>query len=124
MEVTRDGREIVFIWVPSHVSISLVRGNLAAEAAAKPKDALDGNITDELISFSDLKSCVKYLLELWQSEWSESECNKLHKIFPKLNCISCAQINREETVNSFITVGCFSGAADLLPLSPDFLFEA
>ena len=27
-------------------------------------------------------------------------------------------------INSFITVGRFSGAADLLPLSPDFLLEA
>ena len=27
-------------------------------------------------------------------------------------------------LNSFITVGSFSGAADLSPLSPDFLLEA
>ena len=56
-EMTRDGREIVFSWVPSHVGI---RGNLAAESAAK--DALDGNISVELIPFSDLKSCTnKYI---------------------------------------------------------------
>ena len=50
-EITRDGREIVFIWVPGHVGI---RGNLAADSAAK--DALDGDISVELIPFSDLKS--------------------------------------------------------------------
>ena len=42
-----------------------IRGNSAADSAAK--DALGGDILDELIPFSDLKSCVtKYLLELWQ----------------------------------------------------------
>ena len=35
MDLTRDGREVVFIWVPGHVGI---RGNPAADSAAK--DAL------------------------------------------------------------------------------------
>ena len=39
-KMTRDGREIVFIWVPGHVGI---RGNSAADSAAK--DALDGDIS-------------------------------------------------------------------------------
>ena len=55
MELTSDRKEI--IWVPSHVGI---RGNSAA------KDALDGDISDELIPFSDLKFHVnKYSLEFW-----------------------------------------------------------
>ena len=66
MEMTRDGREIVFIWVPGHVGI---RGNLAADSAAK--DALDGDILVELIPshpIPDLKSRTnKYILELWQT---------------------------------------------------------
>ena len=44
---------IVFIWVPGYVA---VRGNSAADSAAK--DALDGDISDVLIPFSDLKSDV------------------------------------------------------------------
>ena len=32
MDLTRDGREAVFIWVPGHVGI---RGNPAADSAAK-----------------------------------------------------------------------------------------
>ena len=65
--MTKDGREIVFIWVPGHVGI---RGNLAADSAAK--DALIGDILVELIPFSDLKPLTdKYILELWQSEWDE-----------------------------------------------------
>ena len=49
-EMTREGREIVFIWVPGHVGI---KGNSAADSASK--DALDGDISVELIPFSDLK---------------------------------------------------------------------
>ena len=52
--MTREGREIVFIWVPVHVGI---RGNSPADSAAK--DTLDGDISVELIPFSDLKPTHK-----------------------------------------------------------------
>ena len=52
-----------------------IRGNSAADSDAK--DALDGDISKELIPFSDLKS-RKYLLELWQLEWDEFAENKQH----------------------------------------------
>ena len=101
--MTRDGREVVFIWVPGHVGI---KGNLAADSAAT--DALDGNISVELILFSDLKSHTnKYILELWQSGWDEFPENKLHKIFPMLKeCVVCPQTNRkEETVMAQLYIG-------------------
>ena len=104
-EMTRDGREIVFIWVAGHVGI---RGNSAADSAAK--GALDGNISIELIPFSDLKTRTnKYILELWQSEWDEFPENKLCKIFPVLKeCISCPRKNRtEETVMARLHIGHF-----------------
>ena len=102
-EMTRDGRETVFIWVPGHVGI---RGNSAADSAAK--DALDGDISVELIPFSDLKSRTnKYILELWQSEWDEFPENKLYQIFPVLKeCIVCPRRNRkEETVMARLHIG-------------------
>ena len=51
MDLTKDGKETVFIWVPGHVGISC---NSAADFAAK--DALVVYISVELIPFSDLKS--------------------------------------------------------------------
>ncbi len=101
--MTREGREIVFIWVPGHVGI---RGNSAADSAAK--DALDGDISVELIPFSDLKPRTnKYILELWQSEWDEFPENKLYQIFPVLKeCIICPWTNRkEETVMARLHIG-------------------
>ena len=91
MELTREGKEIVFIWVPGHVGI---RGNSAADSAAK--DALDGDISGELILFWELKTRVnKYLLQLWQSAWDEFPENKLHKISPKLkDYITCPLTKR------------------------------
>ena len=98
--MTRERREIVFIWVPGHVGI---RGNSAAGSAAN--DALDGDISVELIPFSDLKPRTnKYILELWQSEFLD---NKLYKIFPVLKeCISCPRKNRkEESVTARLHIG-------------------
>ena len=76
MELTRDGKEIVFIWAPSHVGF---REHSAADSVAK--DALTGNILGELIALSRTN---KYMLEVWQLEWDEFPENKLHKIFPVL----------------------------------------
>ena len=101
--MTREGIEIVFIWVLSHLGI---RGNSAADSAAK--DALDGDISVELIPFSDLKPRAnKYILELWQSERDEFPENKLYKIFPVLKeCIACPRKNRkEETVMAWLHIG-------------------
>ena len=54
----------------THTHTEYTHTNLAADSAAK--DALDGEISVELIPFSDLKSRTnKYILELWQSEWGE-----------------------------------------------------
>ena len=101
--MTKEGREIVFIWVPGQVGI---RGNSAADSAAK--DALDGDISVELIPFSDLKSHTnKYIVELWQSEWDEFPENLLYKIFPVLKeCTVRPRTNRkEETVVARLHIG-------------------
>ena len=55
--------QVTYLLTPEDLG---VRGNSAADSAAK--DAFDGNFSDELTPFSDLKTRVnKYLLELWPS---------------------------------------------------------
>ena len=76
-ELIQEEREIVSVGVLGHVGI---RGNSAADSAAK--DALDGDISDELIPFSDLKPCLNnYIFELWQRIWDEYPKYKLHKFY-------------------------------------------
>ena len=70
------------MWDPGHVGI---RGNEAADRAAK--EALDKNLTAELMPFSDLKPLTtKYVYQVWQKEWDETVLvsNKFHKILSKL----------------------------------------
>ena len=66
-----------FLCVPGHVGI---RGTSAADYAAK--DALDGDISDELIPFSDFKARLNnYIFDLWQREWDEYPRNKLQRFY-------------------------------------------
>ena len=103
MNLTKDGKDIVFVWVPRHVSIG---GNSSADSVAK--DVLVGDVLAELIPFSDLKSRAnKYILQLWQYEWDQFPENKLHKIFSFINdCIICPRTNRKEkTVITRLHIG-------------------
>ena len=92
-ELTRDGKETVFVWVSGHVGI---RANSAADSVAK--DVHDGDFSDD---FSDVEPREnKYALELWRLEWNEYPHSWLHKLFPNLNdCISCPRTNRREETN-------------------------
>jgi ribonuclease HI len=102
-QLIQEERGIVFVWVPGHVGI---RGNSAADSAAK--DARDGDISDELIPFSDLKPRLNtYILNLWQKEWDDYSHNKLYKTFPKLKeCVTPLRSNRrEETIISRLHIG-------------------
>ena len=111
----------IVIWVPGHVGIN---GNSADSAA---KAALDGDVSDECIPFSDLKPHLNsYITELLQFEWDDYPLNKLHKINKNKNkqktppptknnkkqtskkpefLTSCRSNKREDTVLSGLHIG-------------------
>ena len=73
MELTRDGKEMLFFWVPSHVSN---RGNLAAGSA------LVTSWSSSSPSWTWVNKYVLYALAV-VLEWDEFPKNKLRQIFPK-----------------------------------------
>ena len=93
------------MWVPGHVGI---RGNEAADRAAK--EALDKNLTAELMPFSDLKPLTaKYVYQVWQKEWDETVLvsNKFYEILPKLpdKLLSFYNTKKENTVLDRLHIG-------------------
>ena len=104
MELTRDGKEIVFVCVPDHASIS---GYSAADSAPK---AYLRDISDEFFPFSDLESRVNKVCwsfgDRCETGILTTSCLKL-LFFPTLNdCISCPLKNRrEETIICGLRVG-------------------
>ena len=88
-----------------------IRTNSAADTAAK--DGLGGDISDELISSTDLQTLVNiHLLELWLPEWDTFPHTKLHKTLPRLNGYITWTNRREEmwyldcTLVTHITRSC------------------
>ena len=74
------GKEIVFLWVPSHVGI---HGNSVVDRIAK--EALNEPLSNSKVPFTDFKPSIrKYVFKMWEDCWSELENNKLHDIKPQL----------------------------------------
>ena len=103
--MTREGRKILS---SGFLAIVGIGGNSAADPAAKV--ALHGDMSVQLIPFSDLKSHTNIYIRCGIMSGMSSQ--KIYKIFPVLKeCIVCPRTNRkEETVmakshigHSFIT---------------------
>ena len=83
-QLTEQGKEIVYIWVPGHTGI---RGNDLADTAAKKATDLQPSRDAEIPS-SDLKPKVNgYIHRKWQTEWDSKIGNKLHSIQPSIGII-------------------------------------
>ena len=79
---------------------------MLASADSAAKDALNGDILDECIPFSDLKPRLNNIFELWQREWDEYHINKLHNILLTLtDCLPARLTRREETALSRLHIG-------------------
>lgn len=73
-------KEILFLWVPSHVGIL---GNTAVDLEAK--NALGDPLSNCDIPYTDFKSNIReYVFNILKNEWSKKDGNKLHEIKPNL----------------------------------------
>ena len=96
MNLTRDGKKIVFIWVSGHVDI---RGNSAADSVAK--DAFVGDISVELIPFSDLNSRAnKYYTCGGLSGMSSRKINYTRYFRLRVYCLSSDKQKRRDCDSS------------------------
>ena len=101
--LTQMKKTVIFVWIPGHVGI---RGNIAADAAAK--EALQKSVVESYIHFSDLKPKInEYINSLWQESWESTPENKLFEVEPRANSyVPSMQTNRrKETVLSRLRIG-------------------
>ena len=103
-QLTEQGKEIVYIWVPGHMGI---RGNDLADTAAKNATDLQPSRDAEIPS-SDLKRSVNcYIHRKWQTEWDSKIGNKLHSIQPSIGIYRDADrmTKKDQVVISRLRIG-------------------
>ena len=92
----REGKTVVFCWIPSHIG---VKGNDLADQAAKR--AAQGEYSRFFpLPARDLFSLFSaYVQKIWQSSWDTENSNKLREIKPHLEqWPSCSRQTRSEEV--------------------------
>ena len=76
--LTLNGKQLVFMWLPSHAGLA---GNVAADAAAKA--ALNLVESQTPVPYSDFYPLVHNYISLnWQQLWNAEANNKLHNVEP------------------------------------------
>lgn len=102
----KNGKAVVFVWIPSHVRI---KGNQIADQAAKEasRNGVDENIP---IRAEDVKIALKQkILDSWQTEWNHTVA-KLRAVKPMVhpwpNMQNLRGLNRrEQTVVTRLRIG-------------------
>ena len=97
-------KNIIFVWIPSHIGI---KGNEKADASAKA--ALNKDVQDMCIPYSDVKCLIDpYVKQLWQNEWDQEYLqNKLYTICPMIGDwpLAYRDSRREEIVLTRLRIG-------------------
>jgi len=71
-----DGKQLVFMWLPSHTGLA---GNVSADAAAKA--ALNLPESQIPVAYSDFYPLINnHICSSWQQQWNTETNNKLHSI--------------------------------------------
>jgi len=87
-----EGKQLAFMWLPSHAGLA---GNVSADAAAKA--AL--NLPESLIPvpYSDFYPLINnYIFTSWQQLWSADTSNKLHSIEPNVKDTKTYRLPRRD----------------------------
>ena len=94
-EVSGRGKEIVFVWIPSHIGIV---GNEQADRAARAAIEDPDSILVPNSMASDFKCFIKSkLLNFWQSDWNSST-SKLRECKSSVKPWDCSLKNRKDQV--------------------------
>ena len=73
-----NGKDIVFLWVPSHVGI---HGNTVVDRVG----ALDNDVDHCRLPYTDFRPAIRnYIFKLWCDIWDSLERNKLRELKPLL----------------------------------------
>lgn len=93
--LTKNGKTIVFLWIPGHAGIT---GNELADELAKHALSAE-EISNIKLPHTDYKHAVKqYVQSIWHENWNKLQDNKLHSIKPKLQLRKPLQLNRRDSV--------------------------
>ena len=104
-----DGKQLVFMWLPSHAGLA---GNVSADAAAKA--ALNLAESQTPVPYSDFYPLVhNYIFSKWQRLWNAETSNKLHSIEPTVKVTKTYHLpRRDECIIHKLRIGhaCFTHA--------------
>jgi hypothetical protein len=102
-ELKKNGFNVTFCWIPSHVGI--VGNEIVDRAAQIRRDDID---RDCIVPWTDLRVIISnHINKRWQQDWSSTPNNKLFQIKPRIQVWSLPSnlSRREEVVLTRLRIG-------------------